>query len=201
MKLKINVRYQEEYSRSELLMRSLLGWLYMIAPHGFCLFFIGIWTQFLSFLSFWIILFTGRFPEGMFNTIVRTMRWNWRVQARMNNLCDGYPAFGLDADDDNTEFDVPYPEMISRGSVIVRALFGWLYVGLPHSICLYFRLIVSSFISMLAFFIVLFTGRFPQGMHDFIVGTYRWSSRISCYVMYLTQDYPPFCGKQDEDTV
>src|SRR5690606_19685506 len=96
----LEITNQEQYSRGELLLRTLFGWLYIALPHIFILMFIAIASQVLTFIAFWVILFTGSYPESFFEFQVKAFRWNTRLNARLWNLCDGYPAFGLSAEDD-----------------------------------------------------------------------------------------------------
>ena len=165
-------------------------------PHGFLLFFAGIWGAILQFISWFAILFTGRYPQSFFEFQVGLMQWNIRLNARMLNLSDGYPAFGLHGTDDQTSLEVPYPESLSRGLAIIKFLFGVIYVGLPHGLFLFFRLIWGSILSFLAFWVVLFTGSYPESWHTFNVNTIRWSTRVSLYLGFMTDDYPPFSGKE-----
>ena len=194
--MKLRIKYQEDYSRGELLLRTIFGYLYIVFPHMFLLLFFGLWGAILQFISFWVILFTGKYPESFFEYQVKLMRWQVRVNARMYNVSDGYPAFGLDGTDEYTDFDVPYPESLSRGLQLVKLLFGWLYVGIPHGFILMFRLIWNMILIFLAFWVVLFTGRFPQSWHEFTVGTLRWSTRVNLYLAYMTDTYPPFTGDE-----
>jgi hypothetical protein len=122
------------------------------------------------------------------------MRWQLRVNSRFYNLVDGYPAFGIDGTDDLTSLDVPYPEL-SRGQLLLKTFFGWLYCAIPHIFILYFRLIGSMFVLFLAWWTVLFTGKMPAWMHDFLTGTLRWSFRLNLYLGNMTDTYPPFSGK------
>ena len=64
--MKLTISHQEKYSRGELLLRTLFGYFYIMIPHGFMLAIVGIWSGILSFVTFWIVLFTGRFPESIF---------------------------------------------------------------------------------------------------------------------------------------
>ncbi len=192
---------QERYSRGELLLRSFLGIFYIYLPHAFLLIFVQLWASILLFISFWVILFTGRYPESWFEFQVKALRWSWRVNARYFNLCDGYPAFGLDAEDEYTRFEVSYPENVSRGLVLVRALFGWFYVILPHALILGIRMYVSLFLTFIAFWVVLFTGEYPEFIHEFNTGTLRWSARVTLYMSYMTDTYPPFSGKADSERI
>jgi hypothetical protein len=109
--MKLSIVHQESYSRLELILRTLFGAFYIILPH----FLISLWGIILSFIAFWVVLFTGRYPESMFEYQVQLLRWQIRVNARMSNLADDYPSFGLTAKDDHVSLEVPYPESISRG--------------------------------------------------------------------------------------
>lgn len=197
MKLKIN--YQESYSRGELLTRSFFGWAYIALPHGFLLFFANLWSSILAFITFWIILFTGRYPESFFNYQLGLLRWSLRVSARLYNVADGYPAFGISGTDEYTSLEVEYPERVSRGSTLVRALFGIIYVIFPHAFILIFRAFLVSIFIFIAWWVVLFTGRYPQSMFEWVVGQLRWGTRISLYMMFMTDKYPAFTGDELPD--
>lgn len=193
--MKLSITHQESYSRSELLLRGIFGVLYIVLPHIFLLFFFSLWGTILSLVAFIAIIFTGRYPESMFEYQVNLLRWNLRLTARTSNLADDYPAFGLDGTDEHTSLEVSYPERISRGLTIVRLLFGAFYVILPHGFILYFRILWGAILSIYAFFSVLFTAKFPKGAHDFLVGTIRWQYRVSLYMGNMTDTYPPFSSK------
>ena len=91
--VKFTIDDPEKLSRGTLLLKTFFGGLYVGIPHGFCLFFYGIWAGICLFISWWVILFTGKIPQGMFNTIVSYYRWGARVGAYMNYLTDAYPPF------------------------------------------------------------------------------------------------------------
>ncbi len=154
-----------------------------------------IWGLILSFIAFWVVLFTGRYPQSFFEYQEKLIRWNTRVSARMFNLADDYPPFGLDARDEYVNVDVQYPGRISRTSVVLRAFFGVFYVGIPHAFILFFRFIWSQILVFIAWWVVLFTGEFPASWHEFIVGTLRWQTRVNLYLAYMTDEYPPFSGR------
>ena len=193
--MKLSIVHQESYSRLELILRTLFGAFYIILPHFFILFFISLWGSILSFIAFWVVLFTGRYPESMFEYQVQLLRWQIRVNARMSNLADDYPSFGLTAKDDHVSLEVPYPERISRGLLLLRVFFGVVYVIVPHFFILFFRVIWGSILTFLAWFMVLFTKRFPASWHEFLVGTIRWNTRVTLYMSFMTDDYPPFSSK------
>jgi hypothetical protein len=194
--MKLSVNYQESYSRGELLLRSFFGVFYIMLPHAFLLGIFGIWSAIISFISFWVILFTGRYPESFFEFNAGMQRWRLRVNARMWNLCDGYPSFGVSGTDEFTSLEIPYPESISRGLVLARIVFGIFYVIIPHAFILYFRMLWGMILMFIAWWMVLFTGNYPQGWHEFNVGTLRWATRLNLYMGFMTDEYPRFSGKE-----
>ena len=193
--MKLSIALQVSYSRLELILRTLFGALYIALPHAFILFFLSIGGGVLSFIAFWMILFSGRYPEHIFEYQVQLIRWRIRVYARIYNLADDYPAFGLSAIDERVTFEVPYPEKVSRLLLLIRIFFGVIYVILPHAFILFFRVIWGSVLSILAWFSVLFTKKFPESWHEFLVGTLRWETRVGLYMSFMTDTYPPFSAK------
>ncbi len=196
--LKFEIRHQPEYSRVELILRTLFGWLYIGLPHGIVMVLFAILFFFMSIAAFFIILFTGETPRWYYDWAVKLNRWSLRVSARIYNLADGYPAFGMDATDDKTTYELAFWQ-ISQGQLLLRFFLGWLYAGIPHMIVLYFRIIGTFFLSIAAFFVVLFTGKYPENWHRFNTGTLRWAQRLNLYLSWLYRDYPPFAGRPDPD--
>jgi hypothetical protein len=194
--MKLTITHQEKYSRGSLLLRTFFGWLYIGIPHVFLLMCVGIWSAILSFVTFWVVLFTGKFPESIFKFQIAFNNWGLRVMASLSNLIDGYPAFFPKGTSDKVKLEVPRPDRVRRGLVIVRLLFGPIYVMIPHGFCLYFRLIATGVMQFLAWWAVLFTGTYPSRWHAFNVGTQRWSTRIGLYLGYFTDEYPKFTGKE-----
>ena len=193
--MNFSIKHQEEYSRGELLLRTILGWVYIGIPHYFLLSIIGIWSGILHFLAWWAILFTGKYPQSMFEFQAKYIAWGNRFGASLANLVDGYPALGLAGTSDTVKVELTNPAGMSRGKLLLRTFFGSIYVGIPHGFCLYFRAIGAAFVAFIAWWIVLFTGKYPENMHHFVVGTLRWSNRVFFYLANLTDDYPPFTGK------
>jgi hypothetical protein len=185
--LTYEIQHQPEYSRGELLLRFFFGWLYICIPHGILLALCGLAIWFMTIASFFIILFTGVTPKWYFEWVVNVQRWSLRVTARIFNLADGYPQFGLEGKDDKTNFELPFWQ-ISRGQMLLRAFFGFLYAGIPHVLCLYFRMIGTYFLTIFSF---------PADWHRFNTGTFRWAARLNLYLCWLYRDYPPFAGRPD----
>lgn len=197
--MKIDVRLQESYSRGELLLRTFFGFLYILIPHFFCLIFIALANLFVKMIAFWAILITGKMPRGIFDFQLNVARWILRLNARMLNLSDGYPVIGLKKTDNNTIIDVEYPETISRGSMLLRAFFGVFYINLPHGFCLMFVSLGVGIVTGINFWIILITGKHVPALHGYITGILRWGIRVNLYSSYLTQEYPPFSLKGNEN--
>jgi hypothetical protein len=195
--LTFNIQHEEEYSRGQLLLRTFLGWLYICIPHFFAMFVFAFLLSIMTFVTFFIILISGTTPQWYFEWTVQLNKWGLRLIARLFNLCDGYPAFGMEGKDDKTRFEMERWQ-ISRGELLLRTFLGFIYVGIPHGLILYFRQIGTVILAFLAFFTVLFTGKYPKEWHQFNVGTFRWSTRVNLYLCWLYRDYPPFSGKPDE---
>ena len=193
--MKLEITQQESYSRGELLLRTFFGALYIAIPHAVVLMFIGIWANIVHFIAWWVILFTGKYPEQFFEFNVKLLSWQTRLNASGYNLIDGYPAIGLNASHPAVSLHIQNPEQLSRGKLLLRTFFGFFYAGIPHLICLYGRLIATSFLLMLSWWSILFTGRIPASWFEFNVGTLRWALRFNLYMTNMTDVYPPFSGK------
>ena len=192
----LTVAHQERYSRGQLILRTLFGAIYIGIPHLVLIAIVGVWSAILSFITFWIVLFTARFPESIFNFQIGFQNWALRVEATLGNLVDGYPAFFPGGTSPSVKLEVPRPDKVSRGLVILRLLLGWAYVVIPHYFCLIFRQIASSVLGFLAWFVILFAGKYPARWHAFNVGTYRWMTNVSLYLGYFSDTYPKFSGKE-----
>jgi len=193
----LTVEYPERLSRGWVVVKALFGWLYAGIPHGIILSIYGIAVGIIIFIAFWAILFTGKFPKGMFDWVVGYLRWYVNVSAYLGLMRDEYPPFsGEQKMGYPVTLTVEYPDRLSRGWVVVKALFGWLYAGIPHGIALWIYGIVVGIITFIAFWAILFTGKFPRGMFDFVVGCERWSINVGAYLGLMRDEYPPFSGEQ-----
>ncbi|MBY8339208.1 DUF4389 domain-containing protein [Streptomyces spinosirectus] len=178
----------------------LVKWL-LALPHYLVLVFL--WLAFLvvSVVAFFAILFTGRYPRPLFDFVVGVLRWNWRVAYYAYGALgtDRYPPFSLsESPDYPARLDVAYPEHLSRGLVLVK----WWLLAIPHFLVLYLigggvRVVWSTggLLGLLTFFAgvaLLFTGRYPRGIFDLVIGLNRWAMRVAAYTALLTDEYPPF---------
>lgn len=168
-----------------------------------------LWTAFavLTVVAFFAILFTGRYPRRIFDFNVGVLRWSWRVGFYATSMIatDRYPPFTLADADYPARLDVAYPERLSRGLVLVKS---WL-LALPHLILV--ALFTASWgfagrdggwfglngglleaLALVAGVALLFTGTYPQGLFDLLMGFNRWLYRVIAYVALMTDRYPPF---------
>jgi hypothetical protein len=151
-------------------------------------------------IAFFAILFTAKYPKGLFEFSVGVLRWSWRVGFYSYQALgtDKYPPFSLDPDPDYpADLDVPYPERLSRGLVLVK----WWLLAIPHWIIVgifqggYGGRGGGGLISLLAIIaaiVLLFTGKYPESIFKLVIGFNRWSYRVFVYVSLLTDKYPPF---------
>ena len=172
----------------------LVKWLLAI-PHFIVLFFLFVAFVLLTIVAFFAILFTGRYPPGIFAFNVGVLRWSWRVAYYAYGALgtDRYPPFTLEeVPDYPVRLEVTYPEQLSRGLVLVK----WWLLAIPHYIVLFFLYIGAIVVVIIAWFAILFTGRYPRGLFDFVVGVGRWWLRVQAYAFLLVTDrYPPFSLK------
>ena len=88
-----------------------------------------------------------------------------------------------------------YPKKLSRGMLLLKVFFGWLYVGIPHGFILFFYGIAVGVVTFIAFWTILFAGKYPKGMYNFVVGYNRWTWRVEAYLSLMRDEYPPFSGE------
>ncbi len=105
---------------------------------------------------------------------------------------ESYPPFdftasNVDPGNDPARLSIARPERLSRGLIFVK----WLLI-IPHFFALFFLGLGAFFVGIAGFFAVLFTGRWPEGMRSYLIGTMRWSLRASAYLYLMTDRYPPF---------
>jgi hypothetical protein len=180
--LVFDVEYPEKLSRWLIFVKGLLA-----VPHWIILYALLAVAQVITVIAWFAILFTGRYPKGMFVFVVGIYRWYYNVIAYAALLRDDYPPFSLSAGQYPLTFDVEYPERLSR----LLIFFKWLLI-IPHLIVLVLLGIVYWITLVIAWFAILFTGRYPRGLFNYAVGLLRWGARINAYYMLMRDDYPPF---------
>jgi len=189
----------------------LVKWL-LVIPHYFVLAFLWLAFALLTVVAGIAIVATGRYPKSIFNFNVGVMRWTWRVGYYAYSALgtDQYPPFTLADVDYPARFDVAYPEHLSRGLALTK----WWLLAIPH------YLIIGLFTSglvwtttnlnesgdqilgigggligivvVIAAVALAFTGRYPQGLFDLVIGLNRWVYRVWVYAALMRDEYPPF---------
>jgi hypothetical protein len=159
------------------------------------------------------ILFTARYPRPLFDFNVGVLRWSWRVAfyAYAAGGTDLYPPFTLRRTNYPADFEVDYPERLSRGLVLIK----WWLLAIPHLLILavlagttwtaeadngdpgttYERgagLSLLGLLVLIALVALLFTGRYLRPLFDLIIGVNRWVYRVIVYTALMRDEYPPF---------
>jgi hypothetical protein len=187
----------------------LVKWLLAI-PHFIVLIFLWLAFVVVTVIAFFAILITARYPRPLFDFNLGVLRWNWRVGYYTYSALgtDRYPPFTLaEVPGYPAHLHIDYPVRLSRGLVLVK----WWLLAIPHYLVLAVFLgtgiaiaqtqngpvTVNSpgLIGLLVLFAalaLLFTGRYPGGIYDFVLGMNRWVLRVVAYAALMTDTYPPF---------
>jgi hypothetical protein len=142
----------------------------------------------LFFAPLLMILFRQKYPRWWFDWNLELLRFTNRVSVYLALMDDHYPATD---EPQSVYLDYPYPD-------VQRDLNRWLplvkwFLAIPHYIVLFFLGIAAIVAVIVAWFVILFTGRYPPGIFDFVEGVIRWNTRVIGYALVLVTDqYPPF---------
>jgi hypothetical protein len=135
-----------------------------------------------------LLLFRRKYPRWWFDWNLELMRFSNRVGAYLALLSDRYPSTD---EHQYVRLDFAYPDAkadLNRWLPLVK----W-FLAIPHYIVLAFLWLAALVVVVIAWFAILFTGRYPRGMFDFVVGVGRWTNRVVAYAFALVTDrYPPF---------
>ena len=135
-----------------------------------------------------MILFRKKYPRWWFDWNRELLRFASRVAAYLLLMSDEYPSTD---EQQYVHLEVEYPNVeadLGRGMPLIK----W-FLAIPHYIVLFFLSIAAFFAVILAWFAILFTGRYPKSIFDFVMGVHRWHLRVTAYMFILVTDkYPPF---------
>jgi uncharacterized membrane protein len=135
-----------------------------------------------------LLVLRQKYPRWWFDFNLLLVRLEARIYSYLFLLRDEYPSVDQDQ---AVRLDIAYPDAkndLNRWLPLVK----W-FLAIPHYIVLAFLYIAAVVVVIIAWFAILFTGRYPRGMFDFVVGVLRWSLRVGAYAFLLVTDrYPPF---------
>jgi Domain of unknown function (DUF4389) len=179
----------------------LVKWLLLI-PHIVCLIFLFITLALATIAAFFALLFTGRYPRGLFDWNVGVLRWGWRVSFYGYSALgtDRYPPFTMgEAPDYPARLEIDYPEQQRKGLPLI----GWWLLGIPQYAIAgvlagsglgwgRYGGGVDGFLVFIIAMLLLFKNRYPRDVFDILMGFNRWGIRVLAYALLMTPDYPPF---------
>jgi hypothetical protein len=179
----LNIDYPEKSNKLTALIR-----LVLIIPIVIILALISSYAEALSLAVALMILFREKYPKWWFDWNLALSKFWLRIAAYGLLMRDEYPST---EDDQAIQVEIPYPDVkndLNRWMPLVK----WI-LAIPHLIALLFIFIAVVFCSVFAWCAILFTGKYPKVIFDFVEGFLRWSLRVNAYVFLLTTDeYPPF---------
>jgi hypothetical protein len=176
----------------------LVKWL-LLLPHYIVLLFLWIAFFFVTVVAFFAILFTTRYPRGLFDFNVGVLRWTWRVgfYGYSALATDRYPPFSLGHDPEYpATLELDHPEQLSRGLVLVK----WWLLAIPQYLVVAFLAGawhlwgggLIGLLTIIAAVILAVRRAYPHDLFDLVLGFDRWCFRVVAYAALMTDQYPPF---------
>jgi hypothetical protein len=179
----------------------LVKW-FLLIPHYICLLLLFVTLVLTTIAAFFVLLFTGRYPRGLFDWNVGILRWTWRVAFYGYSALgtDRYPPFTMgEAPDYPARLEIDYPEQQRRGLPLI----GWWLIGIPQYVIAgllsgggvgwgrYGGGVVGVLVLVVGL-LLLFKNRYPRDVFDVMMGFNRWVVRVGIYALLMTPQYPPF---------
>lgn len=147
---------------------------------------LGVAAYVMAVVSWFMLLIKDEHPQGIRDFTMYYLRWRTRAVAYMALFADLYPPFGDGAYPASIEVVAPAGPR-DRATIAVR-----LILAIPHFVLLLFLLIGWLVTTIIAWFVILFTGAYPASLYPFSVGVMRWALRVEAYLLLLVDEYPPF---------
>lgn len=181
-----DIQYPDKLHRFMWLIKPILA-----IPHIILLMLLGILFYVRVIVAWFTVVFTGKYPQGLFDSNVQFLRYALNVGAYLSFQTDLYPAFGTTPKPDSpVKFDLAYPPngQINRLDTLIP-LIRVIKMIVPI-IIMYLRSIVAAILMYIAPLAILFTGNYPKGMFDFVVETQRLSTKIQMNLLFMTDAKP-----------
>ena len=171
-----------------------VGNIVLAIPHLIVAYVLNIVAEVLAFVAWILGVFTGKVPEGILGVIAMCLRYSTRASVYASFLKEEYPPFTFattladPGDDPRVRVNfAAETEGRNRLTIFFRIL-----LAIPHIIVISLISLVALFVYVIAWFAVLFTGKWPTGLRNFVIGLTRWNTRLNSYMYLLTDEYPPF---------
>lgn len=179
-----DVQLPERQSRLTTFFRFIL-----VIPHLVVLIVWGLLVEIAVFLAWFGILFTGRYPQAFFNFAAAFLSYSTRVSCYLFLLTDRFPPFGGGSRDDGypVQVSVDRPEHLSRLTTFFRII-----LAIPAYLVMYVLALLGRLLAFFAWFVIIFTGRLPKGLFEVMELPQRYQTRVTGYLMLLTDTYPWF---------
>jgi len=183
----LKIDYSEQSDRLTAILRLIL-----VIPIVIILALISTYAEALSLAIAMMILFKEKYPKWWFDWNIGITKFTYRIAAYVLLMRDEYPATDHEQ---SVKITIPYPDVkneLKRWMPLVK----WILV-IPHVVVLLFLFIGVVLATIFALLAILFTGKYPKGIFDFVEGFLRWALRVSAFALLLTTDeYPPFRLKE-----
>jgi Domain of unknown function (DUF4389) len=181
------VTFEADYVEKRSRLTTFFRWL-LVIPHAIVLVFYAIAAGVVVIVAWFALVFTGRWPRGMYDFVAGFFRYGTAVNGYFYLLTDKYPPFGPDVDSYPVRLNIAPPqETYSRLKVLFRII-----LAIPPYIIAYAMNIVMQVGAFLAWFAIVFLGRQPKGLQDMIVLGMSYQQRAYAYMALLSEDWPPF---------
>jgi hypothetical protein len=179
-----DVEHQERYSRLSTFFRLIL-----VIPHHIVLFFYAIAAVVVVVIAWFAILFTGRYPSGMFGFMTGFIRYSTQVSCYQFLLTDRFPQFGGGSYGDGypVQVGIDEPERLSRLTTFFRPI-----MLIPPYVIVYVLTLLLELLAFFAWFVVIIIGRLPKGLFEVMELPARYGARFSAYAALATDAYPWF---------
>lgn len=190
------VAYSAEYQGDDRSRLTVFFRLFIAIPWFIVAFFYGIGAMFATIFAWFALVFTGNYPQGLYDFNAGFLRFSARVNGFYYLLTDEFPPFG---GDDDPSYPIkmliePPKAEYSRAKAFFR-----LILLIPVYILMYVMSLILGVVGLIAWFVLVFTGGLPEGLYKPLRIAAAYSAKALAYFMLLTEDFPPFWMDEGEE--